>query len=102
MYNGLANPADYSIFAREWTHLPHWHSIGFACMVYGPCGRATVGMGQMSRQTKCKHNAPAPGYAAPSLQAHKKHNTETMQTQHTLFETHASAQWELTENYIGL
>ena len=69
--NGLARPADYSVFERKWTFPPAClatATVAGLWPAFTPCGRADVGTGQTSGRTtvwtRWKHNAPAAGCAA--------------------------------------
>ena len=79
--NGLARPADYSIFARNGLARTDtcWPTVIVAeqlLLTYTAIARLALQAsrrwhGQPSGQTRCKHNAPTAGYAARSLRAQK-------------------------------
>jgi len=92
-YNGLACPADYSIFAWKWARSPWWHRNGLAhtvsMLAYGHRGRHDcaaclcadrwwhITESRTAWQTRWQHNVVAPGYAVHGLRVHNYENTHT-------------------------
>jgi len=90
-YNGLACPADYSIFAWKWARSPWWHRNGLAhtvsMLAYGHRGRHDcaaclcadrwwhITESRTAWQTRWQHNVVAPGYAVHGLRVHNYENT---------------------------